>query len=512
MHFNNIQKETFSSTHFDSLLQLKPSRSLIPCGKKAVNAEVVTEHAVTCFKEIQKKQSSLGLSSFLWKSTAVNATYLAHFAIPTAALGSYLYLRGWEQVGADIVTVLKAAYTPLSIILKPTADWLENTTKENPFMAMTGLGMCAINELYAPFKVRPITSTLKWVGGTLALGSVLAYLELAKTNKDMVYNRFANNEKDLKKALEKDRSHLLDHLIKIFNRDADKLLNQFNVAQHDPRDLYQLKQLANDLEGQLPVISGELTKLELSSAETSQILNSLSEAIRTIQNAKLEVKSSNSDLDNEYNAKLMITLPVSSKTSMTAQALKQIQTAKANKLGIMHTAKSYAASALSGIASSIAVPAAAYAATLAHAEAYNVTTKKILAFASEGAVDNDWMVPAAAVAGTAVVALTAGALIGNSVSASYSKERRQHDATVALNNGLAKAETFNLYDGIANYFDKQKRISLSKDLVAQAIQLQAKLPEIHKQILKSKIEGLKPEEATEKLQVVLAEIISSSQG
>lgn len=495
------------NAHLDYIQTLNPQKSYIPCGNEKVDAEVVSEHALKCFDDIQAKHSELKYLT-LKRYTVVNGTYIAHFAIPISLAGSYVYFNGVNQTVRQVGTLIHGIG---SALVKPLSETIGSLASNNPFWSSVGAFATTANEALGIVGNRPISRTLKWMAAGVAVAGFYYWLKVAENNKNMVYQDCILTEKDLRDAIKKNREGLLDHLIKTYARDADDLMESHHQIKHDPIQLYQLKQFIQTLEDKLPLIYAEFEKIGLSTSESSRILSRLSDSFKFILNTKLAPKSGTTPEIQEYNARLLLALPLSQNTCITAKALKHIDLAKNNELGVLHTATQCAASALYGAASAALVPLVTAAATFAHTPTYQATTAQVLSYANNGTIEGDWMLPAAAITGTAAVALTAGAGVGHKIASRYRAERQTCDTELKKQRALAREDVLNLYNGIAGYFKKQHELakndcSSKQDLKEQAAIMQKKLPAVQAEILKSGLKDLTPAEATQELQFVLATI------
>lgn len=486
--------------HLDNLQKLPPEQPAFFFKRKtAINKDIVTDHAFKCLDDIATKESQLKFAS-LKRYAAVNATFLAHFAIPVSAAGAYVAWNGVENTIADVTTVVyKAGSTLMDTIIK-TVGALSST---NQLIAGGSTALVTLNEATGAVGGRPITRTTKWIIGGLALATIWAYIEWAKTNKDMVNQDYVRSQEGKKTDIERIYQKMHDHLQTVFNDDSNALMLAYYNVKNDPVQLYELQQYVLNL----PDFTAELGKLPLSSSDVHSILYKISEAKQTILDQKIAAKSPTTESDNEYNAKLLTSpLPINQDTCIPPNALKHLELAKNNTLGLAFTAKHYINSALSGICSAVTFPLAAAAATYAHTPTYEATTAQLL---SINVVDRSPLTPTAIAAG-AVTALTSigfGAGIAKLVSNRYSKTKTESNQRFTKHTDLAKQDILNFYNGIADYFtQKHQTAKCLTTLKVDAETITSKLPSIHKEILKCNIAGLKPEDVTEKLRSVLASI------
>lgn len=454
--------------------------------------EVTTDVAQRAFDDYKK--SELGLFHHVKKFTASLAAYGLTLGVPVAAVCGATYWLLKDPVkavmanpgsvisfaydnqplleGSNVVTSAIAPYTtPLAI----SATLAAIGTVDFAIKKTTGFA--------------PARSVTKW---TFAMLST-ALLYAAYKAGEITTTSYEQQENQKTKTRERSHRTIVEQLKITYDDVADGFIRSCNAVINDPREMAAHKAMAEQLQNRFPVIKAQLAKLALTNSEIAQIMDKLNGAIKSVKAAAFELRKS-SETNDKYNAELLsiLTADEFASKAIPRSAQTNISLAKANTLGLMHTAGSFVSSALSGLTTAatvqIAIPATALAVTY-------FAKPDLLGDVTSCISKQDYsscQLEAGAVALAALPAITLGASVAKNVHEGFAKERAIADSRQADHKNKAFNELQGIYDGIANHLYQQieatKNDLQAKDKLKQdAENIVAKLPSIHAQITKTKI-------------------------
>lgn len=309
------------------------------------------------------------------------------------------------------------------------------------------------------------------------------------------YNRKEEETHSLIKQLHEKNKQILS---KVYEGVGQELVKQYELGYQDPKVLKEIQALVQKLDASLSMICKDFSQKGFTSSEIIEILHPLKDVIELIDTNNITFRSTNSDEDKEFNAKLMAQFTESefANNAISQEIREHIEEASNNCLGIGHTITAYASTLAVGSMTLVALPA------LSALGAY-IMNKNILESANEvikGTLNDQTKPIAAAMGGIALTTLAIAAKLSSDSYESYSDERAEHDAAVERNISIATKELKDIYEGIADYLLKCRDSKLAE-------KIEKKLPILHCQIATTNLVK-DPLEITKKLREALATIAS----
>lgn len=351
-------------------------------------------------------------------------------------------------------------------------------------------------------------SPLNWViGGTVAIAGA-GFISTLNKISDMVSHIYVQKEKMLGKKREQNHKIIFEQYKTTIDDAADGLLKLYEQAKNNPRELIKLKDFADQLRKNFPVVNSHLEKNELSSSEVRQIMDKLGSAVRKVQEMAFDLRTPQSDEDNRYNAELM---SIMSKEEFSSKAIskdvnRHIAIAKSNTLGVMHTVGSYAGAGLKALTATVGVEIVGMGGSLINS---SIRTGAKQCYLSPSSDSCSLLTKTAAL--VAIPAIILGAFAGKRVYDKFSKQREISQIRRVENINSASAKEKRIYDGIAGALVQQSSTVQGYEAEEQfrenARNILAKVPSIKSQLAKTGVIE-NPDSITKNLEDVLARILS----
>lgn len=499
---NSNHDQSISRQNLDKLY------ATLSTGQKLTSKDVVTETALQSFEFIKGNRN--GCAHRCKKYTAALTTFTASYVLPIGgAIGlAYNYLN------------------------KESIKGFATTPYASTIAAGTGALLVVDRAAKAASGVSLIRPMLNSIGTGYAL-----LVNTLVNNVMSTYDKDSDKKEEVNAGIHK---AAVANLKSTYDGEADALKALFEKAKNNPKQLLELKNYSNTFLNEFKQFSTcfkefdkDLKEQKLNNAEIGSILNKFKSTLEYIRGEKIVLRSGSSEEDMAFNIDLLINFPITQANCLPASAQQHIAAAKAHELGLLHIAKHCIATTVSGVISLAAVPATAFAGSLACTSISlplvgpitAVSTSTFCSYAKNPldslytSLNDFWSKHALdkTTVGIGIAGFAVSALIARKVYQSYQKERMDSNHVVEILNKKAITEILSVYENLAGHFRQQltkvKHDPKKLDCLKYDVEIIcSKLEDIIKGLNDSGIKDFESEAATTELQAALLEIITSEFG
>ncbi len=225
-------------------------------------------------------------------------------------------------------------------------------------LAIAGTGAFAASRNLTGFNTQEAASKAFYAGvgaiSAVAFGTMWMIGRFAMNTMQKSYERVEDEYATLKAHEE---SKMVESLKQVYTLMGDELAARFMLAKDDPVAIEKLKEQTSTLEAKLKMAAEEFAQAGLKGSDISEILQPLRRTLTIITNTKLELRSSDTQNDNKFNAYLLATLTPKSDLGLSSVAKSEVKEAHKSELPFYHKAAGYAKGLAFGALSTFSIAA-----------------------------------------------------------------------------------------------------------------------------------------------------------
>lgn len=287
---------------------------------------------------------------------------------------------------------------------------------------------------------------------------------IAKMCSDAAMHPYNLKELKAAKKIEVLHQNIINEEKQSYDHAASELVRQYNESVNNPRKMVELQATAKTITSNLNTIQNVFSnKLGLVSSEHSQILNMLKKSIALINSFNLKIKTPKTKEDSEYNAKLLLALPMSAcgEAGISDELRINLKEGSKPQLGKLHTIKSALKAASMGITTTAVASTSlslifALGSYLSHAPTYEAVIGGPMNYWQTGADVTSWAYPALAASVVGTISLVAGSYLAKHSWKNSQQERRETNSAIEHSIQLANTNVAKIFDGIESYMKSTK--------------------------------------------------------
>lgn len=443
--------------------------SVLLCAKNS-GEDVTTEVVRNAFQDYQK--AKLGLGHYAKKWTASVAAYGAVMGLPVGAVigTTYWIFKDYFNNPWSLIRDL-ATNRPFIDPNTPIIGGLSFYTSP-AFGVATLAGLAAIDQVFQKETgISPVKSVAKW--SVNMMSSVILYASYKAG--EMVSSSYHQDEEESNISKKLSHQKIIDELKCIYDHVADGFYNEYEKVTDNPKEMIRFKNMALQLEENLPYIKSKLAALDLKAFEINQIMSRLCVSISTIKESALEFRQTRSDNNIQFNIDLLKTVPPRDISSIAIpnDVKNHLKIANYNNVDSVVKLNGYLEAAAKGI--TVAV----------------VTDLALALFASFGSSIFGYQgnLPAITAVVGAIPSIKLGAEEANKVLEVCREEQVKAESRKAEQVQIAHEKLRGIYNGLADYFRKKVSEShynpFAMDILKEEAKvILAKLPLIDEEIAK----------------------------
>lgn len=469
--------------------------SILLCCKNT-NEEISSEAVRTAFQDYQNAE--LGFGHYAKKFTASVAVYGAVLGLPvTTAIGTtYWFLKDYIKNPLSLGKDLGLAILNNHPAIDPNAPIIGKLSSYTTpaFCLGTLCGITIVDRIFHErVGISPIKSVTKW--SVSIMSTVLLYA--AYKAGEIASASYLQEEEESNTSRKFSHQKIIDDLKCIYDHIAEGFFNEYEKVFDTPKDRVRFRNMALQLEENLPYIKSKLEELELKTFEINQILNKLSASISAIKDSALELRQTRNENDVRFNIELLTTLPTRDIPSIaiSKDIKNHIKIANCNDYGVLHTIYNCAEAAAKGMIAAVVADLAISTFATVTAQWAGVSTTNLTSF----------HIGAATVG--ALPSISLGMDIASKVMETCGEERLNAELRKEEQLQIAYEKLSDIYDGIAAYLTRELNKShynpFAMDMLrAKAKDILTKLPLLEAEIAKVNVMPNRLD-ITEKLRAIL---------